>query len=70
MTLNDETLETKIFPRLAQQLQEAGEVHVDYDFAPNFALYMMRCHHDVWQRMEQQLEPTDDLQARFFLRDA
>lgn len=70
MTLNDETLERKIFPRLVQKLQEAGEVLVDYDIAPNFALYMMQRHHDLWQRLEQQLEPTDDLEARFFLRDA
>lgn len=67
--LNDFTLERDIFPRLAQKLREAGEVYVDYDFASNFAHYIMRHHYELWTLMEQQLRPTEDLRARFFLRD-
>lgn len=69
MTIDDRKLETEIFPRLAQQLREAGEVYVDYDYAANFAHYMMRRDYELWERLEQELEPTDDLEARFFLRD-
>lgn len=70
MTLDDATLETKIFPRLAQTLREAGEVCVEYDVAPNFAHYVMRHHYDMWLLLEQQLQPTEDLRARFYLRNA
>lgn len=69
MTVDDHMLENEVFPRLAQKLREAGEVYVDYDYAPNFAHYMMRRHHELWQCMEQELEPTENFEARFFLRD-
>lgn len=68
MALNDATLWSEIFPRLAQQLRETGEVCVDYELASHFAYYIMLQQFDLWMRLEQQLQPTDDLKARFYLR--
>lgn len=69
MSFNDAILWTKIFPRLAHRLRETGEVCVDYEVATNFAHYVMLQQFDLWVRMEQQLHPTEDLRARFYLRD-
>lgn len=68
MSLNDGVLWREIFPRLAQQLRETGEVCVDYELAANFAHYIMLQQFDLWVQLEQHLQPTDDWQARFYLR--
>lgn len=65
-----ETLEKEVFPRLAAELAEAGEVYVDFDYASHFAHYLMWHDHGLWQRTEQEALVTDDLKARFYLSDA
>lgn len=42
---------------------------VDYDYASHFAHYLMWERHALWQRTEQEALITDDLEARFFVRD-
>lgn len=67
--LYGEKLEQEVFPRLADELAAAGEVYVDYDYASHFAHYLMWQKHDLWQRTEQEVLITDDMQARFYLTD-
>lgn len=67
--LDGETLEKEVFPKLADELAASGEVHVDYDYVSQFAHYLMWQHREVWLRTEQDLHITDDMEARFYLRD-
>lgn len=69
VVLDGETLEKKVFPRLAEELSATGEVYVEYDYATHFAHWLMLQQHALWQRTEQEVHITDDFKARFYLMD-
>ncbi|HLT58416.1 MAG: hypothetical protein LOD91_05325 [Limnochordales bacterium] len=54
-----------MFPVLARQLQKAGEVYVDFDYASHFAHYLMREWTELWWLTEQEPVMTEDFKARF-----
>jgi len=63
--LDGRTLETRVFPELARQLRETGEVYVDYNYASHFAHYLMREWVELWWVTEQEPTMTDDFKAHF-----
>ena len=65
MSLDGHTLETRVFPGLARQLMETGEVYVDFDYASHFAHYLMREWVELWWVTEQEPTMTDDFKAHF-----
>lgn len=68
MTMNDQKLETVLFPRWAEQLLTHEEVWVDIDCISQFTDYLREHHEAIWLKAEQDPSINDAWQSRFYLR--
>ncbi len=60
----------KYFPGSRKRCKKPGKCASNTTLLQISPYYVMRHHYDMWLLLEQQLQPTEDLRARFYLRDA